>query len=165
MPNKSDALGTSSSVWALPIGAILLTGLSAQADSFKRCYGAKYTHMEVFEIAEGHSFAIFSAFGTGYVLEDPESPFDGLSGRCIGAIEIKGDAIVSQLARCIRTDEDGDKVLVIGGATNDSLSEGTWQIEGLTGKFAGIKGSGTWRDTANDADHYHTCFEITYTKE
>jgi hypothetical protein len=165
MSSKSGIRGALSSVGTLSIAAILLTGLSAKAESFKGCYGAKYTYMETLEIAEGHSLTIFRAFGTGYVLEDSKSPFNGLSGPCIGSVEIRDGAMINQLAKCIRTDKDGDKVLIIGGATSDNLTTGTFDIEGLTGKFAGVKGSGTWRDTANDAEYYHTCFEATYTRE
>jgi hypothetical protein len=53
-------------------------------------------------------------------------------------------------------------VLIIGGATSDNLTTGTFSFEGLTGKFVGVKGSSTWRDTANDAEYYHTCFEANY---
>jgi hypothetical protein len=98
MSIKSGTRGTLSSVGVLSIAAMLLTGLPAQADSFKGCYGAKYTYMETLEIAEGHSLTIFRAFGTGYVLEDPKSPFNGLSGPCIGSVEIRDGAMINQLA-------------------------------------------------------------------
>ena len=165
MSIKSGTRGILSSVGVLSIAAMLLTGLPVQADSFKGCYGAKYTYMETLEIAEGHSLTIYRAFGTGYVLEDPKSPFNGLSGPCIGAVEIKDGAMINQLGKCIRTDKDGDKVLIIGGATSDNLTTGTFSFEGLTGKFVGVKGSGTWRDMANDAEYYHTCFEANYTRQ
>ena len=148
----------------LSAAALLLAGVPATADTFKGCYGAKYTTLEVLEISEGHSVVSWTAFGTGYVLEDPSSPFNGMSGPCTEAIEIKDDMVVDHTGKCVRTDKDGDKILVSVGSF-ETLSNGTWTIEGLTGKFLGIKGAGTWRVLAENDKYYHACFDMTWTRE
>jgi len=138
--------------------AMLLAGTAAMADPMKGCYGATYTSLDVLEIADGHMVIAYSAFGTGYVLEDTTSAMHGMAGPCTGALEIKGGAVVGSTDKCVRTDADGDKILILGEYEGDG-SRGTWGMEGLTGKFVGATGSGTWWMEADDGNYYLACFD------
>lgn len=143
---------------ALIAAAALAISTPAVADPMKGCYGATYTALEVLEIADGHMVVAYSAFGTGYVLEDTSSAMHGMAGPCTGALELKGGAVVGSTDKCVRTDGDGDKVLISGEYEGDG-SKGTWTMEGLTGKFVGATGSGTWWMEADDGNYYLACFD------
>jgi hypothetical protein len=155
-------LATSSIFAAVTSVSILAMSFSAAADPMNGCYGAKYTALEVLEITDDHMVIIYSAFGTGYVLEDTASPIHGMAGPCTGAIELKSGALIDQTGKCVRTDADGDRVLISATSEGDG-STGKWGLEGLTGKFVGATGSGSWEITADDGTYYHVCFDGSWT--
>ena len=66
--------------------------------------------------------------------------------------------MVGETGKCVRTDSDGDKILISGTSESDG-SKGTWGLEGLTGKFVGATGSGTWWMEADDGNYYLACFD------
>jgi hypothetical protein len=143
---------------AVITGTMLAISTPAVADPMKGCYGATYSTLEVLEIADDHMVVIYSAFGTGYVLEDASSPIHGMAGPCTGALELKGGVLIDETGKCVRTDADGDKILIFGVSEGDG-SKGTWGMEGLTGKFVGATGSGTWWMEADDGNYYLACFD------
>ena len=65
--------GNQTGLVALIAAATLAISNPAMADPVKGCYGATYTSLDVLEIADGHMVISYSAFGTGYVLEDTAS--------------------------------------------------------------------------------------------
>ena len=148
----------------------LCTGLAAQAaDTFKAdgCYGAYYEQLEVLQIADNHLFLTARAFGTGYVTEDRDSPMFGAAGPCLIYNEII-DGKPNGAARCVRTDVGGDKLLIKGqvlGCDNGSPLCGTWELEGLTGKWIGANGGGKWWDVGSKDEHYILCFDGSVTMQ
>ena len=139
-----------------------LPSFAAKADG---CYGAYYTSLEVLEVAPNHMVITANAFGTGYVTEDPNSPLKGAAGPCLFHNEII-DGKPNGEGRCVRTDQDGDKLMVIGKITvfNETGMKGIWKISGLTGKWVGTSGNGEWWDAGSGADgkHYFLCFSGNY---
>ncbi len=150
--------GNQTGLVALIAAATLAISNPAMADPVKGCYGATYTSLDVLEIADGHMVISYSAFGTGYVLEDTASALHGMAGPCTGALELKGGSVVGETGKCVRTDSDGDKILISGTSEGDG-SKGTWGLEGLTGKFVGATGSGTWWMEGDDGNYYLACFD------
>ena len=67
-----------------------------------------------------------------------EAPFDRLEDVCLGHATVIGDDWTRLFGTCVKTDQDGDQILVTWGETKDR-----WAIVGGTGKFKGITGSGT----------------------
>ena len=67
-----------------------------------------------------------------------EAPFDRLEDVCLGHATVVGDDWSRLFGTCVKTDKDGDQILVTWGETKDQ-----WSIVGGTGKFKGITGSGT----------------------
>ena len=67
-----------------------------------------------------------------------EAPFDRLEDVCLGHATVIGDDWTRLFGTCVKTDKDGDQILVTWGETKDQ-----WSIVGGTGKFKGITGSGT----------------------
>ena len=78
--------GNQTGLVALIAAATLAISNPAMADPVKGCYGATYTSLDVLEIADGHMVISYSAFGTGYVLEDTASALHGMAGPCTGAL-------------------------------------------------------------------------------
>ncbi|MBI1394975.1 MAG: hypothetical protein GC151_03265 [Betaproteobacteria bacterium] len=146
------------------ISALGLGGTASAADA-GGCYGAYYTNVDVLEVAPNHTVISANAFGTGYVTNDPHSPLKGAAGPCLIYNEII-DGKPNGQGRCVRTDPQGDKLLIIGKVEgfNGSGMTGTWKLVGLTGKWVGASGGGEWWDAGSGKDnkHYFLCFNGTY---
>ncbi len=149
--------------------AILSLGLSlpegASAADASGCYGAYYSDLQVLQVAKNHTVITANAFGTGYATTDPNSPLKGAAGPCLLFNEII-DGKPKGEARCVRTDPQGDQLLVIGkpSGTNSTGLTGTWELRGLTGKWVGATGGGDWWDAGSGKGekHYFLCFKGTF---
>ena len=73
--------------------------------------------------------------------DDPKSPFAMINQDCAEAVVISPDGSVSSGGYCNGVDADGHVYWV--SSTGDQKG-GTWSFTGGTGKFAGIKGGGTF---------------------
>lgn len=67
-----------------------------------------------------------------------DAPFDRLDDVCLGQDTFVDGKATRLFGTCVKTDKDGDKILVTFGE-----DKGHWSIVGGTGKFKGITGTGT----------------------
>ena len=67
-----------------------------------------------------------------------QAPFDGLQDVCLGQDTLVGGVVTRNFGTCVKTDRDGDKILVTFGEVRNH-----WSIVGGTGKYKGITGNGT----------------------
>lgn len=67
-----------------------------------------------------------------------EAPFDRLEDVCLGHATVIGDDWTRLYGTCVKTDQDGDQILVTWGDVKEQ-----WSIVGGTGKYKGITGTGT----------------------
>ncbi len=67
-----------------------------------------------------------------------EQPFDRLDDVCLGQDTALDGKPTRGFGTCVKTDKDGDKILVTFGEVKDH-----WAIVGGTGKYKGIVGTGT----------------------
>ncbi len=145
--------------------AMIMSGQGFAADD-SGCYGAYFTSLEILQIAENHVYITGTAFGTGYVTTDPNSPLKGAAGPC----EFVNDVIDGKPrgeGRCVRTDPQGDKFLIsskIEAFNSTGGMTGKWKMDGLTGKWVGATGGGEWWDAGSgkDGKHYFLCFNGTH---
>lgn len=146
----------------LLLGAPVASALAADASG---CYGAYYSSLEVLQVAENHMVVSANAYGTGYATNDPNSPMKGAAGPCFIFNEII-DGKPNGEGRCVRTDPQGDKLLIIGKVTgfNKTGMVGKWTLKGLTGKWVGASGGGEWWDAGSGKGdkHYFLCFNGNY---
>jgi len=158
--NRTKLLWIAGSV----VSAFGLTSGALAADA-SGCYGGYFTHMEKLQVAPNHAVISVSSYGTGYVTKDPSSPIKGAAGPCVTFIEII-DGKPTGESRCIRTDSQGDKFLIIGkpDGFNSTGMKGTWKVKGLTGKWIGASGGGEWWDAGSGKDSQHSfeCFSGSY---
>jgi hypothetical protein len=85
---------------------------------------------------------------------DPSSPFRGLTGRCFGMTEFKGDEVVGGGGYCTYENADGDTYVsswIPRTSPGPGKSAGEWTAVGGTGKFDGATGSGVY-ETVRIAD-------------
>ena len=66
-----------------------------------------------------------------------DAPFDRLEDVCLGHATVIGDEWTRLFGTCVKTDKDGDQILVTWGEAKDE-----WAIVGGTGKYQGISGTG-----------------------
>lgn len=67
-----------------------------------------------------------------------EAPFDRLEDVCLGSDTLLGGKPTRLAGTCVKTDKDGDKILVTFGGGKEG-----WEIVGGTGKYKGMTGAGT----------------------
>ena len=117
-------------------------------------------------VGKGKATSMVEAVSKGHVLMqsvteyksfesvDAKSPFNGMTGKCWGAIEIKPPA-ASGKGNCAFTTASGDKhfnTWTATGLTKDGAVVGTWTMIGGTGKYVGASGGGKFRSlTDRDA--------------
>lgn len=75
---------------------------------------------------------------------DPDHPLNAASGYCSGGCVSKGEDAPSCMGSCTWADTDGD----LAFSTWTGQTEGTWKMDGGTGKWAKATGSGTWKASA-----------------
>ena len=83
---------------------------------------------------------------SGFELDDPDNPMNGMSGPCFGAMEVK-EGTVSGGGRCLYTDADGDMVTmqyVTERIGEDGAVIGVWSMSGGTGKWNEAVGGGSF---------------------
>ena len=145
----------------------ITSGATAVAADASACYGAYYTHVDVLQAAPNHVIVSASAQGTGYVTRDEKSPLKGAYGPCVLFNEVIDGKPNGEL-RCVRSDADGDKFLIVGKVKAYSPTgamTGSYTISGLTGKWVGAKGGGNFSEDAGsgkDNKHYFVCFDGSY---
>ncbi|MGI9479806.1 MAG: hypothetical protein ACR2PI_24105 [Hyphomicrobiaceae bacterium] len=117
-------------------------------------------------VGKGKATSMVEAVGKGHLLmqsvteyasyksADPKSPFNGMTGKCWGAIEIKPPT-ASGKGNCAFATTSGDKhfnTWTATGLAKDGALVGTWAIVGGSGKFAGASGGGKFHSlTDRDA--------------
>ncbi len=100
------------------------------------------------QISEGHMVMEFTNTQTSYDMQADGHPMSGVTGRCMGALELRGPS-VSGGGMCVGQTADGDMLFVRWEGQNmtaDGALNGNWTMVGGTGKMAGITGGG----------HYHS---------
>lgn len=84
------------------------------------------------------------------------NPLAGATGNCWGSLMIKAGA-VSGGGLCNYTDGDGDKAVMSWSSekiTPEGRNQGTWSVEGGTGKWAAASGGGAF--DAGETDGVYT---------
>ncbi len=97
-------------------------------------------------ISDGHMVMEFTNTQTSFEMADPANPLAGMTGRCTGAMEIRGPA-VSGGGVCIAQSDGGDMAFVRWQGQNlsaDGALNGSWVMIGGTGSMAGISGGGQY---------------------
>ena len=92
-------------------------------------------------LEEGHSLTIFS--GKGTLVSVAGSPDHMSNVECLGTVENMPDKTFKASGYCTHVDRDGDKW--IDHWWNDSsMKKGRWEETGLTGKYKGLRPTGTF---------------------
>lgn len=95
-------------------------------------------------VGEGHMLMNSITMYESFESADPKSPFNGMTGQCWGAIEIKVPS-ASGRGHCEFTDKSGDKnynTWVATGLAKDGALLGNWTVIGGTGKYQNATGGG-----------------------
>jgi len=84
--------------------------------------------------------------------KDPESPWQGATGPCGGAVEIKEGKIEGD-GFCSFTDNESDKFVIFW--TAQSMNEkggpiGVWELTAGTGKYANASANGEYNDVPSE---------------
>jgi hypothetical protein len=149
----------------LSVMVVLLPGVSVAEESAGRNVGhtQKVEMMEVGDVP-GHFIGVSQAYGLTFYTKGPEkgktfprkwiATFDFVNGKgTFNGYEVK-------------TFDDGSLLFVKGSGTQTPIDggkkaafEGTWEVAGGTGRFAGAKGTGTFRgerigDLKTGGDNY-----------
>ena len=100
-------------------------------------------------IQHADGFMAGSYEGTAMMRGTEGTPFQMMSGRCLGAFTlINGDW--NENGSCEIWNATGDKIFFVYARKGDpAKAEGTWQDVHGTGKFAGITGEGKWIPVTN----------------
>ncbi len=99
------------------------------------------------------SSVILSHYHQNAFAEDTSHPIDNTSATCVGLIKLNADGSPkSGNGSCFSTDADGDGASfwwrqTAGGTASCPDICGEWGYFDGDGKFAGIKGTGTWQRT------------------
>ncbi len=105
---------------------------------------------KVYELDKGHLYwsgefnsTIFNDAGSGFA--------HGTSWVCPGYNELCDGVSLGSAGRCVGTDMDGDKIFNTWQGDHGTVPlkfNGTYEFVGGTGKYAGIRGQGTFRANA-----------------
>ncbi|WFU43412.1 hypothetical protein QA640_13755 [Bradyrhizobium sp. CB82] len=95
-------------------------------------------------IQQGEGITAVSYELTGMMPGQEGTPYQNLSGRCVGFLTIiKGD--YSETGSCQFWNAAGDKVFGVYARKGDpAKAEGTWHVVQGTGKFDGLTDEGKW---------------------
>ncbi|WP_424940765.1 hypothetical protein [Aliiroseovarius sp. S253] len=100
-------------------------------------------------LGETHVFVDLKSM---YTLPENGSPLDGMTGECLGSMQIALGSGASGMGVCTWSDADGDTWFGpwnVTGMTPERASVGTWYVAGGTGKFANATGGGTFTTATN----------------
>lgn len=115
--------------------------------SFTLVFGWTVTSGDTIAVAEDH--LVWGGVAPGSLRNEAGSGFlHGAAGTCTFAGEFRKDVVTKNGGDCVATDRDGDKVAMAWKCTTCPTA-GEFEWTGGTGKYAGIKGRGTF--TQNDA--------------
>ena len=131
------------------VGAIPGT-LNAEEFDLSGVIESKNSH-NVQPITESHIILLASMEET-VVPDDATSPWQGATGPCGGAVEIK-DGIISGQGFCTFTDTEDDKFVI--SWTAQAMNEkggpmGVWELVGGSGKYAEASADGTYDDVPGE---------------
>ena len=108
--------------------------------------GKGMSQNEITPIAENHMVMQSLTVWETMEMSDAGHPFQGMSGSCFGAVEIKVPNATGA-GNCVFSDGDGDKSInrwTATGLNAEGALVGSWSVVGGTGKFAGSSGGGTF---------------------
>ena len=131
------------------LASVLVAGaVSVQAAEVRNASGVGKGKTETIAeaVGEGHMFLNSVSTYESFVAADPDSPFNGMTGKCWGAIEVRAPGASGQ-GNCVFKDAAGDKnynVWIATGLAKDGALVGTWTLLGGTGKFEGASGGGNF---------------------
>jgi hypothetical protein len=138
---------------ALATCAVLVSGAVAAADPLPR--RGELSGIFSWYVSNGQNLAVdkdhilWGGVASGPFLNQNGSGFlHGAAAACTFSGEFKKDTVTHNSGDCVATDADGDKVTLVWKCT---ACPGSGEIRWTsgTGKYAGIKGSGTFQQ--NDA--------------
>ncbi len=127
-------------IYAVALFAGVTTTLAGEASGLNVVV-AKPT--ETTELGGGVVYAT-TANSQVCVTTDPSHPLNRASGDCSGACVSQGDGDPACMGSCTWVDSEGD----IAFFTWTGQNEGTWKMQGGTGKWARASGGGTWMASA-----------------
>ena len=140
--------------WRIALGAGFLiagfaTGVDAQElakrGSFSGIYGWHFPADGVMEVEKDH--LMWAGVSRGAFRNDAGSGFLHQTGtRCTSVGEFKDGKVVRNRGECVNTDGDGDRTFLTWQCTT-KCPDGELTFTGGTGKYKGIKGRGTYRET------------------
>lgn len=95
---------------------------------------------------------MFVDIDSTYTLPQNGTPTAGMTGKCMGSMQIAFGAGASGSGTCIWSDANGDSWFgpwTVVGMTPEGMATGIWHASGGTGKFAGAAGGGTFTSATN----------------
>lgn len=149
----------------LSVAVVLLPGGSAAEEIAGRntSHTQKIEMMEVGDVP-GHFLGVNESHGMAFYTKGPDKgeiiPRMGTSVFDV----VKGKGTITGYE--VKTFKDGSTIVLKWSGTQTPIdggkrtaSDGTWEVAGGTGRFAGVKGSGTWKserigDFKTGADSY-----------
>lgn len=136
----------------MAIAVIACTAGAEAAETYNAGGVAKGKNQTTIEIvSEGHMLMhTVSTYGS-FQATDSGSPYDGMTGKCWGAVEIKVPG-ASGGGNCAFTNASGDKNFnswSVKGLGKDGALLGTWTVLGGTGKYQNASGGGTFNSLAD----------------
>ena len=106
--------------------------------------GTNQTTIEV--VSEGHMLMHTVSTYESLETTDANSPYNGMTGKCWGAVEIKVPG-ASGAGNCAFVNAAGEKnftAWTVKGLGKDGALVGTWAALGGTGKYQNASGGGTF---------------------
>ena len=131
---------------AIVLGILLVIPLASQALA-EKCNGYVISKSlkPIFmrEAPDGSKISWYSSEGIFVVLNPANHPANGVNRICGGGLKIEPDGKSGWgMGSCSYTDMEGD---VYHLSWQSTFVEGTWKIEGGTGKFEKFAGQGTFK--------------------
>lgn len=133
---------------------LLAAAATAEAGTFPSGgIGTGVSNNVAHEVAEGHVVIEVRTEYSGYEMETEGNPLSGMSGPCLGAMEIEAGTVEGG-GRCLFTDAEGGTAVIAWTATG--LGEGgailgEWVTSGGTGKWIDATGGGGFVTVTDDA--------------
>jgi hypothetical protein len=137
----------------MAVTVVTLLGAAAEAQQLPK--SGKYTGKfggqglgQPYELEKGHVFWVGRALGV-FFNDVADGFLDKSAVTCPTAMDIVDGVIAAYHGYCVMTDKDGDKAFAVwqGKGTAPGSAAGTFQWTGGTGKFVGLQGNNTFRDT------------------
>jgi hypothetical protein len=130
---------------------VLLPGVSAAEEVAGRNVGhtQKIEMMEVGDVP-GHFLGVNQSHGLVFYTKGPDKGEIAARMHTLIFDVVKGEGTIT--GHETKTFKDGSTLYIKFGGTQTPIDEGkkaayegTWEVSGGTGRFAGAKGSGTWK--------------------